>query len=202
MDQLLQISTVPIKIDVTVTRARLEYNNEAPKVQVSRERGGLRLQAQPIKINVDNQRMRDSINMKSPDKVTQDYADEGIRISYQATAKFVQDGNQLLDAQHISPAQIATQQNSRSIETILSFLPSAGPDISWSGGTLNINYTADQMNFDWDTNPLAGFEFIPGSIEFVVKELPRVDIEYVGEPIYVPASANPNYVEPDLNVKA
>lgn len=202
MDQLLQINTVPIKIDVTVNRAKLQYNSDAPKVQVSRDKGGLKLQAQPIKINIDNQKMRDSINMKSPDKVTQDYADKGIKISYQATAKIVQDGNQLVDAQHISPAQLAAQQNSRSIETILSFLPSDGPDISWSGGTLNINYTADQLNFDWDTNPMAGFEFIPGSIEFVIKEMPHVDIEYVGEPLYVPASANPNYVEPDLNVMA
>ena len=202
MDQLLQINTVPIKIDVTVNRAKLQYSSDAPKVQVSRDKGGLKLQAQPIKINIDNQKMRDSINMKSPDKVTQDYADKGIKISYQATAKIVQDGNQLVDAQHISPAQLAAQQNSRSIETILSFLPSDGPEISWSGGTLNINYTADQLNFDWEANPMAGFEFIPGSIEFAIKEMPRVDIEYVGEPLYVPASANPNYVEPNLNVMA
>ena len=202
MDQLLQINTIPIKIDVTVNRAKLQYSSDAPKVQVSRNKGGLKLQAQPIKINIDSQRMRDSINMKSPNKVSQDYADDGIRISYQATAKIVQDGNQLLDAQNISPAQLAAQQNSRSIETILSFLPSDGPEISWSDGTLNVNYTADQLNFDWEANPMTGFEFIPGSIEFVIKEMPRVDIEYVGEPLYVPASANPNYVEPDLDVMA
>ena len=202
MEQLLKINSIPIKIDVTVTRAKLEQSTEAPKVNVSRNRGGLRLEADPIKVNIDNQRMRDSISMKNSMGVTQEYAQNGIKFSYEATAKIIDNGNSLLDMQKITPAQIATQQNNRSIETILSFLPSNGPDISWSGGTLNIQYNADQLDFDWDTNSLAGFEFIPGSIEFIIKEMPRVDIEYVGEPIYFPASANPNYVEPAINTKA
>lgn len=199
MDQLLQITSVPIQIDVTVTRAKLQYNNQAPKVNVSRDKGGLKLQANPIKMQIDNQPVRDSLDLKTSQGLTKDFGDEGFSVSYQAIAKIVQEGDALLDAQHISPAQIAAQQNTRSIESILSFLPSESPDISWSDGTLNIQYTADSMNFDWDVSQMAGFEFIPASIEFIIKEMPRVDIEYIGEPIYVPPSANPNYVEPEID---
>ena len=39
----------------------------------------------------------------------------------------------------------------------------------------------------------SGFEFIPGSIEFVVSQMPDLEIEYLGDPIYFPRSADPNY---------
>ena len=45
------------------------------------------------------------------------------------------------------------------------------------------------------------FEFIPGSIEFIIEQMPGLDIEYLGDPIYFPRSADPNY-EPPLDVFA
>lgn len=202
MDQLLRITSVPIKIDVTVTRAKLNYDNPRPKVNVSREKGGFKMQAQPIKVNIDNQPVRDTLNLKTSKGVTDTYAQDGLKLSYQATANFVQEGNELLDSKNISPAQIAGQQNARSIETVLSFLPSQGPDISWSDGTLNVEYATDDVDFDWDVSQRAGFEFIPASIEFIIKQMPKVEIEYVGGPIYAPPSADPNYVEPEIDTKA
>ena len=39
------------------------------------------------------------------------------------------------------------------------------------------------------------YEFIPGDIEMSITQQPDVLIEYVGGPIYVPPSADPNYVD-------
>jgi len=36
-------------------------------------------------------------------------------------------------------------------------------------------------------------EFVPGNIEVIIKEYPRIEITYIGDPIYVPPSADPNY---------
>ena len=201
MDQLLKITSVPIDIEVTVNRAKLNYNNHLPKVKVTREKGGFHMEAEPIKLHLDSQKMRDSLSMKDSSKVTQDYADEGMKISYQAIAKFVQEGNKLASPKNISPADIASQKVQRSIETILEFLPKDSPEMSWSGGTLKINYEADEMNFDWNVQQQARFDFVPGNIEFNITQYPDVQIEYVGGPIYVPPSADPNYVEPELDVK-
>lgn len=201
MEQLLNISTIPINVEITVNRARLDYNNHLPKVKVTRDRGGLQIEAEPIKLHLDGQRMRDSLNMKKSADVTKDFADKGMKVSYQAIATIVQDGNKLVSPQGISPAEIASQKVQRSIETILEFLPKEGPEMSWTGGTLKVNYQADKMNFDWDLKQQAAFNFIPGSIEFRVTQYPDVKIEYVGGPIYVPPSADPNYVEPELDVK-
>lgn len=201
MEQLLNISTIPINVEITVNRARLDYNNHLPKVKVTRDRGGLQIEAEPIKLHLDGQRMRDSLNMKKSADVTKDFADKGMKVSYQAIATIVQDGNKLVSPQGISPAEIASQKVQRSIETILEFLPKEGPEMSWTGGTLKVNYQADKMNFDWDLKQQAAFNFVPGSIEFRVTQYPDVKIEYVGGPIYVPPSADPNYVEPELDVK-
>ena len=42
------------------------------------------------------------------------------------------------------------------------------------------------------------FEFIPGDIEISVKQQPDVLIKYVGGPLYVPPSADPNYQPTDV----
>ena len=88
------------------------------------------------------------------------------------------------------------------IETAIDFLPKGGADVSFDKGTLSINYTPTDINIDWENINSSVVEFVPGNIEFIVKEHPRVEIEYVGEPIYVPPSANPAYVAPKkLNTK-
>jgi hypothetical protein len=72
------------------------------------------------------------------------------------------------------------------------FLPSVGPEISWEPGELSIRYEMDKLNFDWRINP-AQLEFIPGDIQISVKQHPDVIIKYVGGPLYVPPSSDPNY---------
>ena len=74
----------------------------------------------------------------------------------------------------------------------LDFIPKAGPEITWDPGEMNIRYEMDKLNFDWRLNQTE-FEFIPGDIEFTVKQHPEVSIKYIGGPIYVPPSADPNH---------
>ena len=37
--------------------------------------------------------------------------------------------------------------------------------------------------------------YVPGELAINVEQYPKVEIEYVGEPLYVPPSANPSYEE-------
>ena len=84
-------------------------------------------------------------------------------------------------------------------EVNINFIPSASPDISWSGGEISILYEMDKMNFDWRMEKMA-FTFTPGDIEFSMTQRPDVIIKYVGGPLYVPPSSDPDY-EP-VDVKA
>ena len=81
----------------------------------------------------------------------------------------------------------------------LGFTPSAPVDIQYQPGNLTINYEMDKLNFDLKIAN-GNFEFVPGNIEMSITQYPDLLIEYVGGPIYVPPSADPNY-EP-LDVRA
>ena len=79
----------------------------------------------------------------------------------------------------------------------LTFMPSVPPEIDWDPGELSIRYEMDKLNFDWRVNQNE-FKFIPGDIEITVKQKPEVIIKYIGGPLYVPPSADPDYEPVDV----
>ncbi len=194
MAQLLNITTVPINIEVNVTRAELKQESSSPTVHVTKNPGGMQIQADPIKVQIDNTAARESLGYgyKNIDTFARDEADKGIQVAYQAVATIVNEGDALGNLE-ATPGSIAASKANRTIEAVMDFLPKESPDISWSGGTLSINYRADTLSMDWDVSTRPKMEFIPGSIELIVNQLPKVEIEYVGEPIYFPKSAAPGY---------
>ena len=53
---LLQITTIPISIEIKVTNAKYEYpdaTERQPKVNVTNTQGGYVMKADPIKVNID-----------------------------------------------------------------------------------------------------------------------------------------------------
>lgn len=194
MNQLLNITRVPINVEINVTRAKLEQESTAPMVHINKTPGGMQINADPIKVHIDNTAARESLGygFKNIDTFAKDEADKGMRIAYEAVASIVNEGD-ALGSFEATPASIAASKASRTIEMVMDFLPKTGPDISWSGNTLSINYQMDTLNMDWDTSMRPKMQFVPGSVEVVVNQLPKLEIEYVGDPIYFPASANPNY---------
>lgn len=77
-------------------------------------------------------------------------------------------------------------------EFIYSRIPTVPPEINWSDPDISIQYDMEKLNFDWRISR-GDFEFVPGSIEFNITQRPEVKIEYIGSPIYVPPSADPNF---------
>ena len=55
----------------------------------------------------------------------------------------------------------------------------------------------DKLNFDWKFGE-GDFKFTPGDIELTVTQRPEVIIKYIGGPIYVPPSSDPNYEPVDV----
>ena len=79
----------------------------------------------------------------------------------------------------------------------MDFIPKTGPEITWDPAEMNIRYEMDKLNFDWKISK-GDFKFTPGDIEFTVTQRPEVVIKYVGGPIYVPPSSDPNYESVDV----
>lgn len=201
---LLQITTIPIQIEIKVTNAKYEYpEDRQPKVNITTNNGRFVMQAEPLRLNIDTYEARKSLgegHMTDAD-IIQQKANEGFSIAFQGTARVAAEGNSLARGMSASEIAIQNARAGATVETVMEFLPKTGADITFDGGTLNIEYQMGDQDFDWDVTPQLPMEFIPGSVELIVRDRPRVEIEYIGDPLYVPPSANPNYKPPVLDIK-
>ncbi len=204
---LLDITTVPIKVEINITKGeftnpRVNNPDKAFKMDINTTNGKLQIKSEPQKINIDTYAARSSMGYgqyNNADLIKHE-AQKGIRIAYEGVARIASEGNQL--ARGAKASEIAAQ-NSRAgqtIQTIMEFLPKTGADITFDEGTLNINYEVGDVNIDWENVMAMPFEFTPGKVEFTVSQLPSVEIEYLGGPIYVPKSSDPNY-QPTLDTR-
>ena len=58
MQQLIEITRVPIEIEMRTSRAQLQYTRGTAELEVSRDKGGLSIKSRPIQLNVDTFEMR------------------------------------------------------------------------------------------------------------------------------------------------
>ncbi len=198
---LLRITTIPISIELKITNAKLdlpEGSERQPKVNITTKNGGFVMEAEPLKINIDTYQARKSLgygHMTDGDMLAQK-AQQGFSVAFQGTAKVASDGNALARGASASELALQNARAGATMETIMEFLPKEGADITFDAGKLKIDYQLGTQDFDWETMARMPMEFIPGSVELIVRDRPRVEIEYLGGPIYVPASADPNYEPP------
>lgn len=197
MERLIEIKTVPIELEMKVNHARLDYKRSTVDLEISRDQGGLQIRSKPIKVNIDTFEARNSVSPTAMRSIEQ-AAQRGQQKVYDTTATYARRGDLLLEAkigeQLISRFAMESQQVNT--DFAMKWLPTTGPDISWDGGELSIRYAMDKLNFDWRMDN-GNVEFIPGNIEFTVTQQPDVIIKYIGEPVYVPPSADSDYVPLD-----
>ena len=197
MERLIEIKTVPIELEMKVNHPRLDYKRSTVDLEISRDQGGLQIRSKPIKVNIDTFEARNSVSPTAMRSIEQ-AAQRGQQKVYDTTATYARRGDLLLEAkigeQLIS--QFAMESQQVNTDFAMKWLPTTGPDISWDGGELSIRYEMDKLNFDWRMDN-GNMEFIPGNIEFTVTQQPDVIIKYIGEPVYVPPSANSDYVPLD-----
>lgn len=203
MDQLLDIRSVPIKVEINVTRAQLKPVTDTPSVNVSSmDNGVIQLKADSFQMNVNSFQGAPAV-AKNTDTFTISGDDSMLTLSYEGIARFVQGTSSEDDTADGPKVSFNTQKATRTIESVLESISNSNSNVKYSDGTLKVNYAyaTNQPSFDWEKLNAPGFEFVPGNIEVVVSEMPRLDIEYLGKPIYFPRSADPNY-EPliDINV--
>ena len=196
MKPLIRITTVPISYELKINNARLERRSGTAEFNVTRDRGGLRIESNNIKLSLDTFEARNSVVPTAIRSIEQ-LAEKGRTAAYEATARYTNEGTILMDAKLDGTALNQIFKNRAQLPTgefALGFTPSARPEITWSEPNISIQYEMDKLNFEFKLSN-GDFEFIPGSIEMNITQYPDVIIEYIGKPIYVPPSADPDYVE-------
>lgn len=199
MEQLLSIKTVPIQIEMKVNHAKLEYTRGTAELEINRDKGGLSIQSRPIRLNIDTFEARNALS-PTPFRSIEQAADKGHRKVYDTMEMTGQQGQLLLKAQIGEEliTKFARESTYIDMDTARNWQPPIGPEISWDAAEMSIRYEMDKLGFDWKMNE-GNYQFTPGNIEFSVAQQPDVVIEYIGGPIYVPPSADPDYEPIDVN---
>ena len=172
---VLKITSTPIKLSMTSQRARLESRLPDPEVGIIRNPGKLNMKSDHIKVDIDTSRSRDSLGFKTARGLMKDAASAGLKAASDATAQYSRVGNQMMQIQD---------------GVTIAFIPSVGPDISWEPADLSIDFAPAKLAFDPQVQEPAA-RYVPGELSVNVEQYPKVEIEYMGDPIYVPPSANP-----------
>ncbi len=200
MMPLIEIKTVPIEIEMKISPAKLEYTRGTADLEISRGEGGLSIKSRPVKLNIDTFEARNSV-VPTAMRSIEEYAQRGQQASYTATATYAKQGKMFLEAKLGEDVlgQIAAESTMKNYKpnSTIEFLPSVPPEITWDPGEMHIRYEMDKLNFDWRVSQ-PQFEFTPGDIELNVTQQPSVIIKYVGGPLYVPPSSDPNYTPVDV----
>lgn len=204
MMPLIEIETVPIEMEIKVSPAQLKAVRGTADLEITRDKGGMRIKSQPIKVKLDTYEARSSFYIPASNgQSVERYAQKGQQAAYEATATYAQQGELLLEAkvgQELITQFAADAMSKGTYSDVgIDFVPHTGPKVDWDPGAMKIHFEMDKLNFDWRISQ-SHFEFVPGDIEISITQNPDVIIKYVGGPLYVPPSSDPNY-EP-VDVKA
>lgn len=196
MKPLLKIQSIPIEYNLQIERPRLEMRQaNNPRSNVKKTPSSLQIQTKNIQVRLDTTEMRSSIGLKSAPDLIADAAAYGKQTALEATAEMTRFGDQIGQIQDgVTVAGLIQQKMLEQRDSMTVFLPSTGPVVSWDPNQMDVKYQPGNLEFEWKINQNI-LNYIPGKFQMVIKQYPKVQIEYLGDPNYVPPSANPNFEE-------
>ena len=194
--QLLKITSTPIKYELEVENAKLEYQQDVtPSCDITTSPSQLEIHSQSSQVHIDTYEARKSLGMTNIGDSIQQYAAKGKEHIDKQTREYVQVGEAMGEIQNGTKiSDIVRQKMIEQPELYTEFLPSASADISFSPAQMDINYKPANVSLDWQIKDNS-FKFEAGSVHMKIVEYAHVDIEYLGGPMYVPPSADPNKEE-------
>ncbi len=198
--QLLHITTTPMKYELEVEHAKLEHNQDfQPRAEITTTKPKLHVHSKNAEVHIDTYQARKSLGLQRIGDFIRTGAQMGKDSINQKTREYVEIGKELSNAKDgVTISSVYTQkmlsETQSSLYTV--FLPSTGADISWRPAELSMNYDPGEVDTDWEITKNT-MNYVPGSVRLKILEYADVIIEYLGGPMFVPPSADPEYVEPE-----
>ena len=193
--QLLRISTTPIKYEMEIERARLEYSQDfMPKGVFETEAAKLDLQTRNARMLANTYEARKSLGQyNSADRAKYD-ADKGMESVSKATRMYVDIGNEMTRIdQGVTIADIFAEKVLGEQPVLFTaFLPSTGAEISWIPHEIRMEFSKPEVSYEWEIMRNI-MNYVPGSIRMTILQQPNVEIEYIGGVQYFPPSADPEH---------
>ena len=192
MEQLLRITSTPIKYELEVEHPKLEIKRENPSASVDTKPAKLTItNMKDTSVNISTYQARKSLGIMDFADFTAQNAAESQQALTKQIGEYVQIGNQtsqIQDGVTVGDIYRSKMLDSTNYQLYTAYLPSGGADLTWNPAQLDMNYQPGDVSVDWDVSANE-FNFIPGSIRMKVTQLASVNIEYLGGPLYFPPSA-------------
>lgn len=200
MEPLIDIKINPIEIDMTYECAKLEVVDQVtPSYYMTRQVGGLDISYKPGRMLMDSYEMRSSLGMKNTFDLTKEYASKGMSNVHTYMQSCASDSRMYLSmGENGTPSNVIAQRALHNINGNdplynIAFVPTAPVHMQWQPHELNMNYTPDKLNFDWNVQTRAKLKYTPATLEFNVVQYPSVEVTYLAGPNYAPPSSAPDY---------
>lgn len=198
--QLLRTTVVPAEYKLRVQHAQLKIKQDfQPVPEINASQGEMKIQTTPTTATYDGRQMRKSLGFQNVDDIIDEAVQKGQQSISKTTQDHVQFGKEVSQpGKGVTIPELMRQKmfgevsEKNNIGTV--FLPQSSTDISWHPGNVDVEYNAGDMNFDWAIHP-PEYTYIPGDVRLELIEHARVEVEYLGGPLYFPPSADPNYEE-------
>ncbi len=198
--ELLKITVTPTKYELEITPARLEYQQDfIPNANTRTEPGNLKIETKQIQLSLDTYEARRSLGFANPADLIRNAAKKVQDAFSQNLRDTVQEGKDMARIEDgVTIAGIIQQKMLQQPESYTAFLPSTGADLSWTPGNIQTDYQPGEVTHDWQITQNV-MNYIPGSVKIKVVQQGDVNIEYLGRPMYIPPSADPEYEEEDAS---
>lgn len=194
MKPLLQITTTPARYEYEITRARLEISQQQPTVDRTTKRATINMRTQAGKLEMNTVRRRSDMGLKGVvDRANYD-ADLGKNAAVEATRNYVAFGEQVKNFHKGAniPDAMWNKWMQQNKQGDLVLIPLSPVDIHYIPSSLEMDYQPAQMNTNWNVGR-ARLDFVPGSFSLNFTQYASISIEYLGGPMYVPPSADPDF---------
>lgn len=194
MEQLLKITTTPIQTSLEIQNAQLKVNSSGKtSPNYDRSDAKININTKNTQVKLDSFEARKSMGIVSAKGLMYNMADAGKQAISEATGRYAMEGNRMAKAyKGESIPDIVMSRINPNFSMELKLMPSSPLEIDWEKPEVNLEYQPGKLDINWDTQRRE-MEYIPGSVKVIIDQYPRVDIEYVGSPNYVPPSADPEY---------
>lgn len=157
------------QVHIDTKPAKLLLDSEAPQLSIHRQRGGLDIESEPIKLDLDNRAFFDSLGLKSVKSFADEIVAKGKKAIIEGMSECAQEAEILSKPNnHNAISQIAVMETQKSIDLMLVFIPEERPKMNWTGGTLDMEFTPDKLDIDWQIRDIKG-TYIPYSVKYWVE---------------------------------
>lgn len=169
MMSLSEISRYISQVHIDTKPAKLLLDSEAPRLSINRQRGGMDMESEPIKLDIDNRAFFDSLGLKSVKAFADEIVAKGKKAIIEGMKECAQEAEILSRPKNDNAIrQISAMRTQKSIDLMLVFIPEERPKINWTGGTLDMEFTPDKLDINWQIQDLKG-TYIPYAIEYRVE---------------------------------